>query len=312
MWSSRLRSRYRPSLQTLESRVAMSYAPVPANTLAIVAGAVSTSGSEGVASFDVAASNLSPGRSSTLIGIEVEPAAGSAVQPRIVAVENAAGQALPLLKAARYIPNAVGHAVAFVQDSSAGPLTVVVAGSHASAGVFNVIGYLPGDVNGTGAVTIKDLTGFQKSYYTTNVDAFYNPAADANRNGAVGYKDAQVLVRNEAPLGPKTPVGFYVTLAPQDRLKGPTPMNSGGVTAVKNPTLIGRTTPGSIVLLDGSAGDYKFTGGALATDAQGRFSVTIQTTGGFTNVDFLVLTPYGQQKLFDYPIVWTLFDKKVQ
>ncbi len=290
----------------------MSYAPVPANTLAQVVGVVANSGSEGVASFNVAASNLSPGRSSTLIGIEVEPVAGSTLQPRIVAVENAAGQALPLLNAAHYIPNAVGHSIAFARDSSAGPLTVVVAGSHGSSGAFNLIGYLPGDVNGSGAVTIKDLPGFQKSYYTTNVDAFYNPAADANRNGAVGYKDAQVLVRNEAPLGPKTPIGFYVTLAPQDRLHGPTPMNSGGVTAVKTPTLIGRTTPGSIVLLDDPAGDYKFTGGALATDAQGRFSVTIQTTGGFTNVDFLVLTPYGQQKLFDYPIVWTLFDKKVK
>jgi hypothetical protein len=51
-------------------------------------------------------------------------------------------------------------------------------------------------------------------------------------------------------------------------------------------------------------GDYEFSGGAAATNAQGFFSVTSKNTQGINNNDFLVVSPFGQQKIQDYPIYY--------
>ena len=133
-------------------------------------------------------------------------------------------------------------------------------------------------------------------------DANYNPAADANLNGQIGQNNARALVRNLNPGVRRTPLQINLFLTPREAVKGHVPSNSGGHTYYQTVTIKGRTTPGSIVFFDSSFGDYSFNGGAAATNAKGDFSVTSKNTQGINNNDFLVISPFGQQKLQDYPV----------
>ena len=72
-------------------------------------------------------------------------------------------------------------------------------------------------------------------------------------------------------------------------------------------TILGRTTPGSLVFSDSGLGDYTFTGTVLPTDAHGNFSINVQNREGVNNYDFLVIDPYGQQKIQAFPIFWVAF-----
>jgi hypothetical protein len=65
--------------------------------------------------------------------------------------------------------------------------------------------------------------------------------------------------------------------------------------------------PGSIVLEDNAAGYYKWDGGAVATNAQGNFSVTETNTSGVNTYNFLVIDPFGQQLIRSYPVFWIPF-----
>ena len=76
-------------------------------------------------------------------------------------------------------------------------------------------------------------------------------------------------------------------------------------------TILGHTTPGSLVITDnntsrlpGGTQAYKFTGPAYATDANGFFSITTTNTQGLNNNDFLILDPFGHQMIIDFPIFW--------
>ena len=65
--------------------------------------------------------------------------------------------------------------------------------------------------------------------------------------------------------------------------------------------------PGSIVLEDSSKGYYKWTGGAVATDGDGNFTVTEKNSQGINTYNFLIIDPYGQQVIRTFPVFWTIF-----
>jgi hypothetical protein len=293
--------RHTPALEAFEERKLPSGA-VPANTLAIVDGTVAGPGATAEVSVPVTAHNIN-GRIPIVIGTATAPAAGSTLLPQVVAAFGPDGQRLPLQQGAPY---SLTHseAVAFVQVSTSGTVTLKVTGAHGTDGSFQLREFLPGDINGDGQVTFADLAAFPKLYRTEVGDALYNPAADANLNGQIGQDDARALVRNLNPGVPRTPLQVNLFLKTGQDVKGNVPSNSGGHTFDQTVTIMGRTTPGSIVFFDSSLGDYTFTGGAAATNAQGFFSVTSKNTQGINNNDFLVISPFGQQKVQDYPIYY--------
>jgi hypothetical protein len=196
---------------------------------------------------------------------------------------------------------------ALVDDSTPGRLTVEVSGRKGSTGGFTLQATLPGDVNGNGQVMLGDLNAFQKSFNTSFGSALYNPAVDANQNGFIGHGDGKLLVRNLTPLTPKVPLNIDLVLAPGDQAKGPNPKNSGGITNKHVVTILGHTTPGSIVFADSGLGDYKFNGAAIATDSSGNFSQTVTLTGGVNNFEYLAIDPYGQQTIRAFPVFWKAF-----
>jgi hypothetical protein len=222
----------------------------------------------------------------------------------VIAAIGPDGKPLPLQPGFPYNAQTHGEATAFFQASKPGTVTLKVTGAQGTDGSFQLREYLPGDIDGDGQVTFTDLAAFPKVYLTQAGDALYNPAADANLNGQIGQEDARALVRNLNPGVSPRPLQINLFLKPSEAVKPPVPSNSGGHTYFQTATIRGRTTPGSIVFFDSSLGDYSFTGGAAATNAQGDFSVTSKNTSGINNNDFLVISPFGQQKVQDYPIYY--------
>jgi len=259
-------------------------------------------------SVTVVPKNLTAGKSSTLFGILVQPASGSDLAPRIVAVEESNGQKLSIKQGRPFVRGRDnGQAAAFVKASQPGPLTIFVSGEHQTTGSYEVDATLAGDVNGDGTVNVADLAEFATAYETTPGNPRYIPSADFNQNGIVNLWDAKALEQNMTPLTKNEPLNLVMNLSPADQAQYPTPRNSGGATSKQDVTILGKTVPGSIVLLDGKNGLYNFNGGAVATDAQGNFTVKEKLSQGVNTYDFLILDPFGRQVIRSYPVFWLPF-----
>jgi hypothetical protein len=301
------RHRARPALERLELRLTLSTA-IPANSIGTSVATVTLAGQVSSTSVAVAPKNLTQGKSSTLFAIFVQPEPGSSVSPRIVSVEGSNGQSLALMQGRPYVAGrGSGQASAFVKVSQPGPLTVLVTGQHHSTGSYQVDTTLVGDVNGDGTVTQADLAPFASAYESVPGKSNYNLAADFNHDGIVNQVDAKALMENMPPLTPKVPLQLVMNLLPADQAQFAASKNSGGSTFKRDVTIEGHTMPGSIVLEDDSRGYYKWDGGAVATDANGNFSVQETNTDGVNTYNFLVIDPYGQQLVRSYPVFWIPF-----
>jgi hypothetical protein len=301
-------TRHRPALDVLESRLAMS-SSLPSDTIGVASGTVAAPGAVAEVSVPIAPENLAQHRHATVFGFSVQPSAGSSLIPEVVFARGANGARLPLRPGNAFVAGANGKTTVFARVGQSGTLTAGVTGRDGSQGSFTLRAYLPGDLTGTGQVTLADMRVFGASYLTTQNDALFNPAADANQNGQIGQKDGRFLVRNLTPLTPPIPLKADFILAPQDQAHVHGVSNSGGITLSANPTILGRTTPGAIVFAGSGLDDFSFVGPALATDAQGNFSIKVHNTTGLNNFDFLIVDPYGRQLVRAFPIVWLGFGK---
>ncbi|HKI21264.1 MAG TPA: dockerin type I domain-containing protein [Isosphaeraceae bacterium] len=296
-----------PHLERLETRLQMSVSP-PANTIGITVGSVTQPGGISSASVTVAPRNLTAGKTSTLFGIFVQPESGSRLAPRIVGVFEGNGQKLLLKQGRPYVAGRDdGQAAAFVKVDRAGPLTILVAGQHQSTGTYQAYVTLAGDVNGDGTVNLADLTAFAAAYETGPGNPNYNAAADFNQSGLININDAKALMQNMTPLTPDIPLQAVVNLLPADQAHYAASKNSGGSTFQRDVTIVGHTTPGSLVITDSKASDYSFTGAAVATNASGSFEVKATNKDGINNNDFLILDPFHHQLVRDFPIFWISF-----
>jgi hypothetical protein len=306
MSRSRLRGS-RPCFDRLEGRLQLSGA-LPANSIGTALGNVAAPGEVTATSVTVAPKNLTQGKSSTLFGIFVQPEPGSSLAPKIVAVEGSNGQRLSLKKGRPFVAGRDnGQAAAFVKVSQPGPLTILVTGQHRSTGAYETDTTLVGDVNGDGTVNLADLQPFAAAYETSPGNPKYNPAADFNHDGIVNQVDAKALMENMPALTPNVPLQLVMNLLPADQVQFAASKNSGGSTMDKDVTIEGHTMPGSIVLEDNSNGYYKWDGGAIATNANGNFSVTETNTEGVNTYNFLVIDPYGRQLIRSFPVFWIPF-----
>jgi hypothetical protein len=193
-------------------------------------------------------------------------------------------------------------------------LTTAVAGLNQSTGAYTAQTTLVGDINGDGKVDLADVQAFAPTYMSRRGGPNYNPAADFNHNGVINLYDAKALLHNEAPSSPRLPLNSVLHLAPQDQIHYSGPTVSGAATFHKRVTIVGRTTPGSLVIEDnhtarlpGGTQAYKFTGPAHSADAQGFFSIVTTNEEGLNNNNFLILDPFGQQLIRSFPIYWISF-----
>lgn len=189
--------------------------------------------------------------------------------------------------------------------STAGPVfpgdLTLVPGSHPSANRFR-------------AFTPADLQSYANAYLAFSVDPRYNPALDFNGTGFIGQNDATPILRGLKAITPKQPFVLTVGLAPGEAIRGHHPSVNGAATHLARVTVVGKTTPNSILFYDafansrlGASGNFKFQGGAFVSDSQGRFSYTLDLTplskNSITTLNLLVRTPLGHQTIRAFPII---------
>ena len=316
--STKLQRSARPRLEMLEVRLAMSLPPTastfgltpPANTIGLSLGDATRPGSASATTVTIAPQNITRGKPSTEFGVFVQPYGSSGIVPQIVAVEQD-GKKLPLQLARSYDPALAGQSadqsVAFFETGKSGPVTILVSGRGLSTGQYTVETTLVGDVNGDGTVNLADEQAFANAYVEEVHQPGYVASADYNQNGIVNLYDGLALERN-MPIPPKPRKNLVaINLTPQDQIHYSGPTNSGGVTAKENVSIVGYTTPGSVVLVDSTLGNYRFDSEALATNASGFFTVQAKNTQGINTYDFKVLTPFGQQLIRSFPVYWTVY-----
>jgi hypothetical protein len=157
--------------------------------------------------------------------------------------------------------------------------------------------------------TLTVLNEFTKYYPSVAGEPKYNPAFDLNHNGQIGQTDGKILLHSLPPLSPKVPITLNVALAPPDQVQSDVPTNLGGVTYSKNPTVVGHTTPGSLVFTGTGTLDLKLRGPAVVANAKGDFSIKVKMSDGINQFDLQAVDPYGQQTLRAFPIRWLGFAK---
>lgn len=205
--------------------------------------------------------------------------------------------------------------VAIPTDSAAA--TTTASPSPGQATFRPVPGSFP-SANPNRPFTQADLQAYAAAYLSVSGDPDFTPQYDFNGTGFIGQPDATPILRGLASITPDIPLTLSLKLAPGEQVSGHHPSNNGGVTRDSTVTVIGKTTPNSIVFLDSplttsshsasATGNFKFEGGALTTNSQGYFYYTISLTklshgGSLTATNYLVRTPFGQQLIRAFPIL---------
>jgi len=180
------------------------------------------------------------------------------------------------------------------------PLVPLVPGEYPSADRFR-------------AFTSADLRAYTAAYESFRGDPGYTPQYDFNGTGFIGQNDATPILRGLASITPRIPLRLTLALAPGQQIQGHHPANNGGATRLATVTIVGKTTPNSIIFTDGptvkgnlSTGNFKFEGTALFSDAQGNFEDTVAlaplSKDSLTANAFLIRTPFGQQTIRVFPV----------
>ena len=179
--------------------------------------------------------------------------------------------------------------------------------SQTTAGVtsYPVIPGPPGV--GTNQGTLAVLVSFSEPYLSHKGQPNYNPAFDLNHNGQIGQTDAKLLLHSLPPVSPKIPLKISVTVAPEDNAKGHVPQNSGGVTYIREVTILGHTTPGALIFTGAGTVDWKLRDPLLVADANGNFSLKLVQGSGLNPLDFQAVDAYGQQTKRSFPMLWLGF-----
>ena len=164
--------------------------------------------------------------------------------------------------------------------------------------------------------TPADLRAYATVYQSFLGAPDFTPQYDFNGTGFIGQNDATPILRGLAGITPRIPLQLQLRLAPGEQVSGHHPSDNGGVTRSGTVTVVGKTTPNSIVFLDGPGtsphagptGNFQFRGGAIATDGQGNFRYTLALaaeshSGSLTGTAYLIRTPFGQQLIRSFPIL---------
>ena len=265
----------------------LSTTPAP---LVVVQGVVPSRGVAAVPA-EITPGDLLSGRSRTIFAVTVQADAGSGLGATDRLGDRpgrppAAAAPCRRHRTIRRRPRCFSRTVSPARSRSTWP------GNHGTSGGFSARFDAVGDLNGDGRVDLADQAAFAPAYLTKTGDGFFNPAADANANGFVGQGDALAQVHNLTPLTRPIPLSVTIALAPEDRPKGHiSQKNSGGFTYKTDVTIVGRTTPGSVIFSDSGLGDYSFTGPILHTDANGIFTIRQHLADKLTNTEFLIIDP---------------------
>ncbi len=164
------------------------------------------------------------------------------------------------------------------------------------------------NASGTGLIQ-PILTEFAHAYLSKRGESNYVASLDTNHNGFIGWNDAKPILAGLVSVTPHVQQQVIIRLAEGDQFPGHHPANSGGVTLKHEVTIVGRTTPNSIVITDtpttpiGQGGDFSFRGTVIPVDSQGYFHYRKSLPDQLTQNQLLVLDPFGHQTIRAFPIL---------
>lgn len=158
-----------------------------------------------------------------------------------------------------------------------------------------------------GTDTLPILQAFTQAYPSRFGNSNYNPIFDLNHNGQIGQTDGQILLHRLTPISRPIPLRIHLGLAPADQAHGPTPKNLGGATHHRVVTVLGHTTPGSLVFSGTGTLDARLHGPAYVADANGNFAIPVTMKDGINQFDVQVNDPFGRHLFRAFPILWLDF-----
>jgi hypothetical protein len=266
---------------------------------ALVPGQVAAAKQPAAHTFTIKGEDFTLPRSRSMtLGIDIAPAGGSAIQPKIASVVNAKGKAQPITyptggvlktKAGAGAVDAQNGAVLVPirnVPASGVSLTTRVVGEGDTTGGFLLGYYLPGDANGDGVVEQADIQIVTSSLGSIVGDTNYVFDADANRDGRVGMNDLTLARQN---LGAKTTI-LPVLSANLD------PISDSGTpdrtTVYQQVVFTGQGTPGATITYTEATGKTP----AVTTTAlaDGRYQLTAGLAEGANTFLVTAADRFGQ------------------
>jgi hypothetical protein len=198
------------------------------STFAVIPGTITSPGQTVTIPFTINSQNFTRPAGRLILGVDIVGDSSTSLKPQVssVIVTNATGPAAhPRVTRALYDPSVTRNNTSLGKQTSAvlvqfnppkgqtskGDTTnpiinttnatingeVVVQGMQNTTGKFLVGFYLPGDVDGSGAVNAADVQAVRSALGSTASDTHYKFDADANRDGRITSADLRTAMKNE-------------------------------------------------------------------------------------------------------------------
>lgn len=287
------------SMDALEDRRVMSAGM--GSTFAIVPGTLEEAGKTSTVEIRLDPNHFSGGRGGRMVvGIDVAADPGSTAKPSVVGIRGANGRPAAMIQRSLYsqavvksaqLGSPVSSAVtAVLRVPKAGqePITykIDVRGQSEATGNYLVGFYLPGDVNGDGAVDKNDIQLIGSKLGRTTSDDGYAFDADANRDGQINVMDLRIASQN---LGARTTISPVVNVNLDPATDGP--MQSR-ITNHRVVRFNGSTSPDARVTFTELNG--RSPGAATTSDGEGNYVIDVELGDGPNNFQVTTADSFGQ------------------
>jgi hypothetical protein len=271
------------------------------STFAIIPGTVTTAGQTSSVQFTIDPGQFKAGKGGKiLLGIDIAADPSSGIKPAIVSIKNASGRMAAqvhhsfyseALVKAKSLGSPITSAIVAtipVPKSGKAPATytVQVQGASGTTGKYLVGFYLPGDLTGTGTVSVSDLQTIVSKLGASSTSSNYAFDADANRDGKISIVDAQLASMN---LGAKTTVSPIINVNLDPATDGP--LNSR-ITNFRTVHFTGAATPNATVTF--SEINKNSPGAATTADASGNYSIMVPLGDGSNTFTVTTKDAFGQ------------------
>jgi hypothetical protein len=302
---TRRRSQATPCAEALEGRSLLSAGV--GDTFALIPATIAKPGGTTAVQFTINPSEWTLPRHALTLGIDVAAAPSSTVKPFIESIDNPHGAIVPQAFHSIYDPHVTHAQVANGAGTSAmivpislrphdfqSPVTytVNVQGQSNTSGAFLLDFYLPGDVNGDGAVNAQDIALVKQSLNSVAGDNRYNFDADANRDGRVGQIDLAFTRQNQGVATIVQP-SLSAVVSPASL----TDVNNR-VTNQPSVQFTGTTTPGASIQYTPAGATAPVA--TTVADGKGNYSLAVPVAPGVNN--FVVSSTDGFGQTISGPI----------
>lgn len=244
-------------------------------------------------SFEIELSDAAVGVSgtTTLLGFRVRPGPGSTIDPSLIEIQNAAGNAVSL-EFGQADADGRRISVAIAKLTKREKYSVIVGSERGTKGTFLLDAILAGDVDGNRRVDSTDSALLNAAYGSASGSPNFLPEADLNYDGRISAFDRSIEVQNLGDRALVNPMVLSVRFdpPPSSYTDNGTPLTNDPLTRV-----VGTSSAGAEVTLDTDSdgvADYSTHAGA-----DGAFSLAPNYNEGLNRLAIKSVDAFGQYRL---------------